>query len=87
MTTGCIIQLGGPRFGDSRPKESYIHVRTIVYSKKTNKQYAASQIHCYVTSPLPLASLGQPSKVPNRVASSFHLCAWNTRTTELFHEI
>jgi hypothetical protein len=53
MTTGYIIQLGGPRFGDSRPKESYIHVRTIANSKKTNKQYAASQIHCYVTSHLP----------------------------------
>lgn len=73
MTTGCIIQLGGPRFGDSRPKESYIHVRTIVNSKKTNKQYAASQIHCYVTSPTPLVALLQTCKAPNRVASSFHL--------------
>ena len=86
MTTRCIIQLGGPRFGDSRPKASYIHVRTILNSKKTKRQCAASQIHCYVNSP-PLQALLQPCIAPTRVASSFHLCARNTRTTELFHEI
>jgi len=55
MTTGRIIQLGGPRFRESRPKASYIHVRMIVNSKKTNRQYAASQTLLRYLPPPPLA--------------------------------
>ena len=84
MATGRIIQPGGPRVGGPRPRASYIHVRTIANSNKTN----STLLHKHTdTSPTPLHTLSQACGAPTRVAWSVQLCAWNTRTTELFHEI